>query len=150
MEHLPDIQLFHWQKDLKKGGKITTIESNPELKEIICKYIIKADLEDQVKLLIGDARKLIPALPNHFDLVFIDADKEQYLDYYHLVFDKVKSNGFILADNALWDGKVVDSNQKNSKETKGILSFNEFIQQDQRVENSLLSIRDGLMLIRKI
>ncbi len=111
---------------------------------------MKRDWNQQIIQHSGDALELIPQIDETFDLVFIDAAKESYLDYYHLIFDKVRKGGFILADNALWDGKVVDPNQAQDKETNGIIAFNDFIRKDNRVENVLLSLRDGIMIIRKL
>ena len=97
---------------------------------------------------MGDACEVIPQLDETFDLVFIDADKRQYTEYYKLVFDKVRPGGLILADDVLWDGKVLDETNRDAQ-TKGILAFNEYVQADNRVENLLLPFRHGLMLIRK-
>jgi caffeoyl-CoA O-methyltransferase len=85
-----------------------------------------------------------------FDLVFIDADKENYLNYYHLIFDKVKTGGYIIADNVLWSGKVAEKNSKIDKDTKALMDFNDFAHQDERVENIILPLRDGLMILRKL
>ena len=106
-------------------------------------------MSDKIELKMGDALKIIPELPDKFDLVFIDADKEQYVDYYELAIAKLKPGGFILADNVLWSGKVLESDAKSDKETMGIKAFNEHVKYDNRVEQVMLSVRDGLMLIRK-
>ncbi len=135
---------------LSENGLIHTIEINPELEDFIMKYVEKAGLTDRVKLHIGNAIDIIPQLDESFDLVFIDADKENYLNYYNLIFEKVRKGGFILADNALWDGKVIKPEQKMDKETSGITEFNDFVQNDKRVENVLLPFRDGVMVVRKI
>lgn len=137
-------------KGLAGNGILHTIEVNPELEEFAKRYFREAGLESQIVQHGGDALELIPQIDETFDLVFIDAAKESYLDYYHLIFDKVRKGGFILADNALWDGKVVDPNQVQDKETQGIMAFNDFIRKDDRVENVLLSLRDGIMIIRKL
>jgi predicted O-methyltransferase YrrM len=137
-------------KGLAGNGILHTIEVNPELEEFAKRYFREAGLESQIIQHGGDALELIPQIDETFDLVFIDAAKESYLDYYHLIFDKVRKGGFILADNALWDGKVVDLNQVQDKETQGIMAFNDFIRKDDRVENVLLSLRDGIMIIRKL
>ncbi len=131
-------------------GILHTIELNPELELIIRKYLDEASLTDSVVLHIGDAMDVIPTLDEIWDLVYIDADKSRYVDYYNLVLPRVRSGGFILADNVLWDGKVLDPPEKWDKDTKGIVAFNERIQQDERVENLLLPVRDGLMIIRKL
>jgi caffeoyl-CoA O-methyltransferase len=134
---------------LKENGKITTIDINAELEEIIRKYIEKSKAEDKIDYLIGDALELIPALNDEYDLVFIDADKTNYVNYYNLVFDKVKSGGFILTDNVLWSGKVIQEIKSDDLDTKVIVEFNEMVKNDSRVETILLPIRDGLMLTRK-
>lgn len=136
-------------KGLKEKGILHTIEMNDELEEIIRKYFLKAGIENKVNLHFGDARKIIPQLKEQFDLVFIDADKREYLEYYHLVFDFVKSGGFILADNVLWSGKVIELELPDDEYTKGIFDFNRFIKDDDRVEKVILPLRDGLTLIRK-
>ena len=135
---------------LQKGGKLHTIDINPEQEDMIMKYFREAKLTNKIKLHIGDAMTIIPKLNLEFDLVFIDADKANYIKYYELVFDKVKKGGFILADNALWDGKVLKEPKPSDTETKGIIEFNKYILKDKRVENMLLPHRDGIQLIRKI
>jgi caffeoyl-CoA O-methyltransferase len=135
---------------LKKGGKLHTIEINPELEEMILKYFREAGVIDKISLHIGDAFEIIPLLKETFDLVYIDADKENYLKYYEMIFDKVRKGGFILADNAWWDGKVLEKPNPDDRDTKGIIEFNKHILKDKRVENLLLPFRDGLQLIRKI
>ncbi len=137
-------------KGLTKEGVIHTIEINPELENFSKIYFRKAGLEHNVKQYIGNAIDIISLINKIFDLVFIDADKENYLNYYNLVFDKVRKGGFILADNALWDGKVVKPVEQGDKETEGIIKFNDFVQNDNRVENILFPLRDGIMMIRKI
>jgi predicted O-methyltransferase YrrM len=136
-------------KGLKEKGILHTIEINDELEEIIRKYFLKAGIENSVDLHFGDARKIIPQLNEQFDLVFIDADKREYLEYYHLVFDVVKPGGFILADNVLWSGKVIELESPDDEYTKGIFDFNRFIKNDDRIEKVILPLRDGLTLIRK-
>lgn len=133
---------------LALGGKLITIDKNEELEERVRGYFRKAGAEHQIEYKIGDARKIIPTLNLAFDLVFIDADKESYDLYFDLVIDKVKTGGFIVADNVLWSGKVVEP--KPDKDTRAILAFNERVQQDPRVENLLLPLRDGLMMMRKL
>ncbi len=133
---------------LTTNGKITTIDINEELEESVRTYFEAAQLTHQIDYRIGDAQQIIPTLTDTFDLVFIDADKENYSTYYDLVFDKVRPGGFILADNVLWSGKVLMT--KPDKDTLAILDFNKKIQRDKRVENVLLPIRDGIMLIRKV
>ena len=126
-----------------------TIEVDPELEEIIRRYIHEAGLDNRIILHIGSAMQVIPTLKEQWDLIYIDADKPNYLNYYRMLFDDLRPGGFFLADNALWGGKVIHQPKKHDKDTQGIMEFNEFVQQDDRVENVLLPIRDGIMLIRK-
>jgi Predicted O-methyltransferase len=135
-------------KGLPDDGIIVTIEANEECEDMIRKYIKKAEVEEKIKLIIGDAKSIITSLNECFDLVFIDADKISYPLYYELVFDKVKNGGFILADNVLWEGKVLNVNTKE-RDTQSIILFNKMVNEDQRVDNVLLPVRDGLMIIRK-
>lgn len=134
---------------LAPGGILHTIEAEPNYAEIAREYFRKAKLEDRIVLYAGDALDIIPQLNETFDLVFIDAAKEHYSDYYKAVFDKVNAGGYILADNALWDGRVLEGASAKDPETRGMIRFNEEIQQDPRVENVLVSIRDGVMVVRK-
>ena len=138
-----------WAKGLSNNGIIHTIEIKDELESIIQKYIKKADIEQKVKLYLGDASEIIPKIDESFDIVFIDADKPNYLNYYKAVFNKVKIGGFIIADNVLWGEKVIKQNSLKDESTKGIIDFNKFVHNDNRVENILLNIRDGLMILRK-
>jgi predicted O-methyltransferase YrrM len=132
---------------LREGGILHTIDIDEERDAIVNKYIAKSGLQGKIVTHIGNALQLIPKLDMQFDLVFIDADKQNYCAYYNLVFDKVKKGGYILADNVLWSGKVVDANP--DKDTQALLDFNALVNGDTRVENILLPIRDGLMLARK-
>lgn len=132
---------------LAEGGKIITIDNNAELEKFVREYFAKSNLNTKIDYKIGDASTIIPTLNEVFDLVFIDADKINYLNYYHLVFDKVRSGGFILADNVLWSGRVLE--EKKDKDTTAICSFNDFIANDDRVEKIMVPIRDGILMIRK-
>ncbi|MCE3295911.1 MAG: methyltransferase [Crocinitomicaceae bacterium] len=134
---------------LTENGKLITIDVNEELEPMVRRYISKSDFKDRIDYRIGNAMELIPELEESFDIVFIDADKQNYLNYYTLVFDKVKPGGLILTDNVLWSGKVIREVKANDKETKIILEFNEFVKNDPRAETILLPIRDGIMLTRK-
>ena len=134
---------------LAGGGVVHTIDVNDELEDFTRGFIEKSGLQERVVFHVGDACEIIPRLNETFDLVFIDADKREYSEYYRLVFDKVRVGGLIIADDVLWDGKVADPNVKPDAQTKGILDFNDMIQADPRVENLLLPIRHGLMVIRK-
>ena len=133
---------------LPKDGKLYTIEVKEELEYLIRKYIDRSVVANKIELLIGDAAQLVPTLPVPFDLVFIDAGKRFYEQHYDLVIDKVRSGGVIIVDNVLWSGKV--TLKEHDKDTRIIHSFNEKILQDERVENVLLPIRDGINVIRKL
>lgn len=132
---------------LQPQGKLITLDINEELEARVRKYIHDSGYESCIDYRIGDANTVIPNLPGNIDLVFIDADKENYGRYYNLVFDKVRPGGLILADNVLWSGKVVQP--KPDKDTRALLEFNDRITQDPRVDCLLLPIRDGLMMVRK-
>ena len=134
---------------LKKGGKLTTIDKNAELEAFVRNFFEKSAYSENIEYVIADAMEYIPSINQSFDLVFIDADKGNYLNYYKLVIDMIPSGGYILADNVLWSGKVIDEKSMNDKDTKAIMEFNQFVMNDYRVENVLLPIRDGLFLIRK-
>lgn len=134
---------------LEDNGVLHTIDVNDELEDFTRRYIEKSGLQERIVFHVGDACKVIPELNEVFDLVFIDADKREYSEYYRLVFDKVRSGGMIIADDVLWDGKVVVKQERLDAQTKGILDFNDMVQVDNRVENILLPVRHGLMMIRK-
>ncbi len=136
-------------KGLKENGLLYTIEINDERKSIIDEFVKKAGFSDKITVLIGDAVKKIPEIPELFDLVFIDAHKPNYVNYFKAVFPKLKPGAFIIADNVLWDGKVVKKISKNDISAQGIIDFNNYIQNNESVENLMLPLRDGLMLIRK-
>jgi caffeoyl-CoA O-methyltransferase len=135
---------------LQEGGKIVTIDRNEELRPILDKYLLSSPYKDQIDLRIGNAVEIIPSLEDDMDLVFIDADKPNYSNYFDLVIDKVRNGGYILADNVLWSGRVVNPDQQKDKSTKAILEFNKKVHEDRRVENVLLSDRDGIMVMRKL
>ncbi|MFK7947086.1 MAG: O-methyltransferase [Saprospiraceae bacterium] len=132
---------------LVENGIMHTIEVNEENETIIRKYLTKARLTNKVNLHIGDAVEILPTLSETFDLVFIDAGKKHNALYYDMIFNQVRQGGFIITDNVLWGGKVAEN--ATDKRTRLIDSFNKKIQEDERVENLLLPIRDGLMIVRK-
>jgi len=134
---------------LTENGQIHTIEINDELESFIRPYFEKSGLNGKIHLHIGSAIEMINTLEDDIDLVFIDGDKREYLAYYQLLINKVRKGGFILADNVLWSGKVVEPLNQNDDYTKGILEFNQFVHNDKRVENVILPVRDGIMLLRK-
>ena len=136
-------------RGMASDGLLTTIEANEEYEGIIRKYLAKAAVADRVRLIIGDAKEVIPTLEGGFDLVFIDADKISYPSYYDLVIEKLNPGGVVLADNVLWEGKVLNVGTKE-RDTKAIQAFNDKVQNDPRVENVLLPLRDGLMMVRKL
>ena len=136
-------------KGLRPDGKIFTVESNEEFEGLIRKYIEKTELKNKINLIIGDALVEIPKLDEAFDLVFIDANKDQYIEYYNLAKTKLKPGGFIVADNVLWGGKVFNTKTTN-RETLSIQSFNDYVKQDTSVEQVMIPLRDGLLLIRKL
>ncbi len=137
-------------KGLQDYGHLQTIEINDENKTIIDKYLKKAKIDNKTTLHIGNALNIISKINDEFDLVFIDGDKREYLQYYKAILPKVKKGGFILADNVLWGDKVIDSPTKIDDYTQGILDFNNHVNNDKNVENFILPIRDGIMILRKI
>ncbi|MDR2910707.1 MAG: O-methyltransferase [Bacteroidales bacterium] len=136
-------------KGLRVNGKLVTIEIDDEFESIARKYFAKSEFGPVITLLIGSAQKIIPSLKIIFDLVFIDGNKREYLIYYNLVFDKLKRGGFIIVDNTLWNGKIIDNTCSNDSQTAGIMEFNSYIKNDNRVEKVILNIRDGITIIRK-
>jgi predicted O-methyltransferase YrrM len=134
---------------LDAGGRILTIDINEELEDIVRKYIAKSAYSDKIEYRVGDAITVIPELDGIYDLVFIDADKANYSNYFDLIIDRIPPGGFIIADNVLWSGKVVVKNRKRDKDTEAIIAFNKKVHKDPRVENVLFPIRDGLMVLRK-
>ena len=132
---------------LVEGGRLHTIEVNDELKPLIDAYLDKSPYRDQIELHIGKAEKLIPGMEQQFDLVFIDAGKKMYSDFYRLSLEKLNSGGIILADNVLWSGKVLQEDE--DEETQALREFNRMVLEDPRVEVVVLPIRDGVSIIRK-
>ena len=133
---------------MKADGCLHTIEKDDERAEIASVFFEKAGIADRVVLHIGDALELIPLFGMVFDLVFIDASKKQYLEYYHLVFSKIRSGGYILVDNILWYGKVTDL-QARDETTVQLRRFNEFVRKDTRIERAIVQNRDGMFILRK-
>jgi predicted O-methyltransferase YrrM len=135
---------------LAQGGKLITIDVNAEREAMVNKYIQMAGMQAHIQHIIGDAYNIIKTLPHTFDLVFIDADKQNYPRYYELVMERLSPCGYLLIDNVLWSGKVIDDEAlQKDKDTQALHQLNETIQKDNRVENILLPVRDGLMLVRK-
>ena len=135
-------------KGLLNDGKLVTLELREDDAAIAKNYFVKAGMEAKIDLHVGDALEIIPTLQENWDLVFIDADKVNYINYYELTLPSVKSGGWILADNVLFHGEVLEENVKG-KNAKAIYAFNEHVANDDRVEQAMLTIRDGLLLIQK-
>lgn len=135
---------------LAEDAELHTVEIDDELEDFICEHFDASPRREQIHLHIGDAAMVVPQLGGQFDLVFIDANKRNYCDYYHLVMPLVPVGGFIIADNTLWDGKVANLPQKIDSQTAGILAFNDLVANDDRVEKVIIPIRDGLTVIHKI
>jgi predicted O-methyltransferase YrrM len=135
---------------ISNEATIDTIDKNEELEDIQNKYFKKSGFRDQIKQHIGNALEIIPTLDKKFDLVFIDADKSNYCNYFNLVIGKMKKGGIILSDNVLWSGKVVEKLDKKDIDTKALLEYNSLLNSDPRVETVLLPIRDGLSISRVV
>ena len=133
----------------QENGRLITIDIDDELESFAAKYFEKAGLKDKIKQRIGPALKIIPELKETFDLVFLDADKSEYIDYFNLVIGKLRKGGIIIADNTLWSGKVLEKPAPDDEQTKGIIAFNKLIAKDNRVEKVILPLRDGVTIIRK-
>ncbi|MDG1427627.1 MAG: O-methyltransferase [Crocinitomicaceae bacterium] len=134
---------------LVDGGKILTIDKNEELEDLVEEFVQKSEYKDSITMMIGDAMQIVPALEDSYDLVFIDADKGNYINYYNLVIDKLNPGGYILLDNVLWSGKVLEPAVEGDTDTAILIELNDLIHNDDRVQEVLLPIRDGLMLVRK-
>jgi predicted O-methyltransferase YrrM len=132
---------------LAEGGKVITIDVQEDTNKVAKSYAAKTEYASRIEFLLGNAIEIVPTLIETFDLVFIDADKTNYSNYYDLVFDRVADGGYIIADNALWSGKVIA--EIKDEDTQALHDFNVKVLADDRVENVLLPIRDGLMVIRK-
>jgi len=133
---------------MKKTGTLFTIDKNEELEGFAKKYFDKSTFKNQITLLIGNALDIIPTLDQKFDLVFIDADKSNYVNYFNLIIGKMNSGGVILSDNVLWSGKVVEKIKPKDSDTKTLLAYNQLLNTDTRIETVLLPIRDGLTISR--
>lgn len=135
---------------LQANGLLITVDVNAEREEMVNDYIAKAGKQQQIKHIIGDALNIINTLPYTYDLIFVDADKPNYIRYYDMAMEKLNSGGYMLIDNILWSGKVVDEKElAKDKDTQILHALNQKVQLDERVDNILLPIRDGLMVLRK-
>ena len=133
---------------ISSTGKIFTIDKNEELETLQNKYFEKSGYRNQIQQFVGNALEIIPKIEEKFDLVFIDADKTNYINYFHLIIDKMNPGGIILSDNVLWSGKVVEKLDPKDKDTKVLLEYNKLLNEDARIETVLLPIRDGLTISR--
>ena len=135
---------------IQEGGRLITIDCNEELESRINSFFEKSDYNSVIEFKIGNALDIIPELDMTFDLVFIDADKENYLNYYKLIIDKLPIGAYVIADNVLWSGKVLENPDHMDLDTKSLVEYADFVNNDERVQNVLFPIRDGLMICRKI
>ncbi|MFQ3215314.1 MAG: caffeoyl-CoA O-methyltransferase [Marivirga sp.] len=135
---------------MQEDGILYTVDINEELADRVKTSFSHSAFAKNIKFIQGNALEVVPTLSETWDLVFIDADKENYLNYYNLCFDQLRKGGYIIIDNVLWSGKVLDKNRKKlDKDTKAIMDFNSYVHADERVQNVLFPIRDGLMILRK-
>ena len=135
---------------LKEDGKIFTIDQNEELLKIQSKYFEESGKRNKIIQLTGNAKEILDDLNETFDLVFIDADKENYIEYFKLVSERLNNNGIIISDNVLWSGKVLDPSSENDEETNALVHFNKLLNEDKRFETVILPLRDGLSISRLI
>lgn len=134
---------------LAEGGHIVTIDKNEELEDLVNAYISRSAYKENIKCVIGDAMDIIPGLKREFDMVFIDADKSNYINYYNMTFDKLRPGGYFIFDNVLWSGKVLVEVAEGDIDTETLIELNDLIHRDERVQEVLLPIRDGLLIVRK-
>jgi len=134
---------------LQPDGQLITLEHNDELAELIQTHFDRSPYTNQIQLMIGDCKKIIPTLDGDFDLVFMDADKREYNAYMDLIYNRVRIGGWILADNTLWDGHIIDAAYDKDAQTLGLRAFNDRIAEDERFEKVILPLRDGLTIMRK-
>ncbi len=134
---------------LTENGELHTVEANDEMEEFIRQNLAQSELSHKIKLYIQDALEYIDSTTEMYDLIFIDADKREYKKYYEKLIDRLNPNGYIIADNTLWDGKVLTTPQANDYQTIGIKEFNDYVAQDTRIEKIILPLRDGMTIIRK-
>lgn len=136
-------------RGMKEDGKLISIDIKEELRDFAHKYFVKAGLQEKIEQKTGNAVELIAQLEQSFDLVFIDADKDNYPIYFDLVIDKIRPGGLLIADNVLWSGKVVEEINDEDKDTPAIIAFNQKVQNHPELQNVLIPLRDGLMMARK-
>ncbi len=134
---------------LGEGGMLHTFEINDEQEDFTRPWIEGSPYADKIKFYIGDALKMVPEMGVTFDMAFVDGDKRRYIDYYEMVLEHMNPGGYIIADNTLWDGHVVETPTPTDQQTRGIMAFNDLVADDERVEKVILPLRDGLTIIRK-
>ena len=134
---------------LKKSGELHTIDINEELFDFQRKYFDRSDFGNQIHQHLGNALEIVPSLNITFDLVFIDAEKENYIDFFNIIINKLNSGGVLLSDNVLWSGKVLDQTSQTDESTKSLIAYNKLLNEDERIESIILPIRDGLTISRK-
>ena len=134
---------------LKKSGELHTIDINEELFDFQRKYFDRSDFGNQIHQHLGNALEIVPSLNITFDLVFIDAEKENYIDFFNIIINKLNSGGVLLSDNVLWSGKVLDQTSQTDEATKSLVAYNKLLNEDERIESIILPIRDGLTISRK-
>lgn len=135
---------------LAEGGKLITLEANPEFEALVNEYVADAGMQDRIQMIIGDAYQIIRTLPQSFDLIFLDADKANYPRYYDLLVERMNPGALLLADNVLWSGKVADEQELlHDSDTQMLHAFNEKASNDPRVECMMLPLRDGISMIRR-
>ncbi len=134
---------------LESDGRLFTFEIDDELEDFTRHWIENSPVADKIVFTIGSALEMVPVMGERFDLVFIDGNKREYIDYYEMALKYLNNGGWILADNTLWDGHVIDEN-RNDAQTKGVRDFNNYVKNDNRVEEVILPLRDGLTIIRKV
>ncbi len=134
---------------LEEGALLHTFEINDEQEDFTRPWLEKSPYADKIRFYIGDALQMVPSMDLAFDMAFVDGDKRKYLEYYEMVLAKLNPGGYIIADNTLWDGHVLETPRDNDKQTLGIMQFNDFVAADKRVEKVIFPLRDGLTVIRK-
>lgn len=139
-----------WAEGLAENGKVHSIDINEELEPLVTRFFEKAGVNHLVKRYYGNAMDLIPTMKQEWDIVFLDADKSNYLNYYNMVIDQVRPGGYIIADNVLWSGKVTEDPATFDEDTKAIDAYNKYTQEDERVQSVLFPVRDGIMISRKL
>lgn len=134
---------------LAEGALLHTFEINDEQEDFTRPWLEDSPYADKIRFYIGDALQMVPKMNVVFDMAFVDGDKRKYLEYYEMVLSKLRPGGYIIADNTLWDGHVLETPRDNDKQTLGIMHFNDFVAADERVEKVIFPLRDGLTVIRK-